>query len=146
MSDKRIFILKPVQHPSRKLAAAQCELMPDDTMVIFDPEPSKTREQEAMYHAIFGEIAKQCSHLNRAFDREGWKRLLLDQFQRDMLNDPTCDEDVRNDLKAAVMMVPSLDGCSIVSIGLQSRKFKKKTASAFIDWLDTWRGQGEFKA
>ena len=45
------------------------------------PQLSKSRDQEEKYHAIFGEAAKHCRHLNREFDAEGWKRLLLDAFR-----------------------------------------------------------------
>jgi len=100
--------------------------------------PSKTREQEAYYHSIFNEVAKQCQHLNQQFDSEGWKRLLVDQFRTEMLADPQCDDKIREDLAGAVKMVPSLDGRSIVSIGLQTRKFRRRTAAAFLDWLNAW--------
>jgi len=131
--DKRSFILV---HDTARTGAAQCCLdMPEGTLVVFDPVPKKTRLQEEKYHALFGDVAGQCTHLNQAFDREGWKRLLIDQFCRDMMEDPTCDEDIRSNLKDSVKMIPSLDGRAVVSIGMQSRKFNKKTASAFIEWL-----------
>lgn len=97
--------------------------------------PSKTRAQEERYHAMFGDVAQQCTHLNENFDLEGWKRLLVDQFSREMLKDPTCDEDIRDNLKNAVRMVPSLDGQAIVALGMSTKKFRKKTASAFMEWL-----------
>ena len=100
--------------------------------------PNKTRAQEEAYHAIFGEVAKQCQHLNQCFDLEGWKRLLVDQFRSDMLADPECHPDIRENLEGSVKMVPSLDGRSIVSIGLQTRKFRRRTAAAFLDWLNAW--------
>ena len=106
-------------------------------------EPSKSRDQEAMYHAIFGEAAKKCRHLNRAFDLEGWKRLMVDQFRTDMLALPDCPQAIREDLLGSVQMVPSLDGHSIVSIGLQTRKFKKETASALIEWLHSFMAEKE---
>lgn len=105
--------------------------------------PLKSRDQEAMYHAIFGEAAKKCRHLNEAFDLEGWKRLLIQQFATDALQDPHCSQVIREDLTGAVRMVPSLDGRSIVSIGLQSRDFRKETASAFIEYLNAFMAENE---
>lgn len=135
---KQIFRL--VHDEARARAHAAIDSAPDGQIVTID-DPTKTREQEAMYHAIFGEAAKSCTHLNRRFDSEGWKRLLVDQFRTDVLKMPDFDKDVRNDLMNAVQMVPSLDGCSIVPLGLQTRKFKKKTASAFIEWLNAFMAE-----
>lgn len=100
--------------------------------------PSKTRDQENAYHAIFEDVARQCTHLNEHFDREGWKRLLVDLFRTEMLEYPDCDQAIREDLCGAVRMVPSLDGRSIVTIGLQTRKFRRKTAAALLEWLNAW--------
>lgn len=99
-------------------------------------EPKKTRDQEELYHAIFDEAAKNCKHLNRSFSREGWKRLLVDQFVREMLEDPNCDKDIRENLQGSCEIVPSLDGRAVVSLNMSTRKFEKKTASVFINWLE----------
>lgn len=138
MSDKLTYILCAPPNQSRDMAKRAIDDAPDGALVGIDSEPKKTKLQEEKYHACFNDIAKQCKHLNQCFDQEGWKRLLLDQFRSDMLNDPMCDEDIRKNLQHAVKMVPSLDGSSIVSIGLQSRRFKIKTASAFIEWLNAF--------
>ena len=112
--------------------AMLCE---DGVEVIFAP-PIKTREQESVYHIKFQYAAEHCRHLNQEFSDEGWKRLFVDQFAREMLNDPTCDPDVRENLGEPVKMVPSLDGRAIVSVGIQTRTFRKKTAALFLAWLD----------
>jgi len=107
--------------------------------------PSKTRDQEAAYHSTFSEVAAQCSHLNRQFSSEGWKRLLVDQFCREMLEMPDLDPDIRDNLKSPVEMVPSLDGRAIVAIGIQTRKFKRKTATAFLEWLNAFCAENGVK-
>lgn len=135
---KQTFFL--VHGEARERAKSAVDCAPEGYVVRVEP-PSKSRDQEAMYHAIFGEAAKKCRHLNREFDLEGWKRLMVDQFRTDMLAMPDCDSDIREDLAGAVQMVPSLDGRSIVSIGLQTRKFKKKTASALIEWLNAFMAE-----
>lgn len=129
---------------ARKAAHRDIDAAPDgyEASVV---APSKTRDQEAAYHAIFGDVAKQCTHLNQRFDLEGWKRLLVDQFRTEMMADPTCDPAIREDLAGAVKMVPSLDGCSIVSIGLQTRRFRRKTAAALLDWLNAWAGENNVR-
>lgn len=95
----------------------------------------KSRSQEDTYHMLFDEAAKRCKHLNREFDKEGWKRLLVDQFARDMLADPQCPPEVRENLSNGTNLVPSLDGRGVVQLGIQTRNFRKKTASLFIDYL-----------
>ena len=92
-------------------------------------EANKSREQEEKYHAMIGEIAKQASHLGAKWDIEDWKRLLVDQFIKDM-----------NGLGAS-KIIPSLDGTGIVQLGFQTRKFTKEQASEFVEFLHAWGAQ-----
>ena len=101
-------------------------------MVCFS-EPSKTREQEERYHAMIGDVARSVRHLNRTFDTETWKRLLVDQFKRDTLKEPECCAEYWR--RNIFSMIPSLDGSAMVVTGEQTRKFPKKVASVFIEWL-----------
>ena len=57
---------------------------------------------------------------------EDWKRLLVDQFIKDM-----------NGLGAS-KIIPSLDGEGIIQLGFQTRKFTKEQASEFVEWLYAW--------
>ena len=132
MSDKQIFRL--VHDQARDSARKAIGYAPDGYTVTIKA-PAKSRPQEEKYHAIFNEVAKQCQHLNQSFDAEGWKRLLIDQFARDMLEDPDCSKEMRENLSGATKMTPSLDGRAIVALGVQSKHFIKETASAFINWL-----------
>lgn len=87
---------------------------------------NKSREQEKLYHAMIEEIAKQASHLGAKWDAEDWKRLLVDQFIKDM-----------NGLGAS-KIIPSLDGTGIVQLGFQTRKFTKEQATEFVEFLLAW--------
>jgi len=86
---------------------------------------NKSREQENLYHAMIEEIAKQASHLGAKWDAEDWKRLLLNEFAK-QINLPQR------------RIVPSLDGSGIVQLGLQSRKLTKEQASEFVEFLYAW--------
>ena len=86
---------------------------------------SKTREQEEKYHAMIGDIAKQAQHMGAKWSAEDWKRLLVDQFLREVEN-----------IQGKV--VPNLDGSGIVQLGFQTRKFTKEQASEFVEWLYMW--------
>jgi hypothetical protein len=95
--------------------------------------PAKSREQEEKYHAMIGEIAAQYEFCGRKWDTEDMKRLLIDQFKRDTINDPDFTELWVQ--VGSVNMAPALDGSGVVMLGTQSRKFPKKLAIAFIEWL-----------
>ncbi len=89
---------------------------------------AKSRDQEEMYHAIIGQIAKQASHLGAKWSQEDWKRFLVWQFAKEVGI-------------STGKLVPSLDGTGIVQLGLQTRKFKKEEASQFTEWLLAWAAQ-----
>ena len=89
-------------------------------------DASKSREQEEKYHAIIGDIAKQAQHLGAKWDTEDWKRLLVDQFIKDM-----------NGVGGS-KIIPNLDGTGIVQLGFQTRKFTKEQASMFVEFLQAW--------
>jgi len=115
---------------------------PDDCAVKILP-PSKSRDQEERYHAMIGDIAEQCQHLNRVFDAATWKRLLIDQFKRETLQEPEeCAEYWR---RHQLTIIPSLDGSAVIMLGEQSRHFPKKVATVFIEWLFAYGGQREVK-
>lgn len=103
--------------------------------VVTIADPKKSRDQEAKYHAMFGDIAKQCRFMAQTWDAEDWKRLLVDAFHRATKDDP----DYRDEwVKVMPRMVPSLDGSGVVALGAQTRRFTKKLASAFIEFLHAW--------
>lgn len=89
---------------------------------------SKTRDQEEMYHAMIGKIAKQAQHQGARWEAEDWKRLLLHEFAK------------QTNLPQG-RIVASLDGTGIVQLGLQSRKLTKEQGSEFIEFLFAWAAQ-----
>ena len=86
---------------------------------------SKTRDQEEKYHAMIADIAKQAQHMGAKWSAEDWKRLLVDQYLREVEN-----------IQGKV--VPNLDGTGIVQLGFQTRNFTKEQASEFVEWLYSW--------
>lgn len=88
----------------------------------------KSRDQEQKYHAMITEIATQAQHMGSKWDAESWKRLLVDQFCKDI------------GLKTGVVM-PNLSGDGIVQLGFQTRKFTKEQASEFVEWLYAWSAE-----
>ena len=86
---------------------------------------SRSDEQNAKYHAMLGEIAEQASHIGAKWDAEDWKRLLVDKFVREELNEVT-------------KVIPNLDNNGIVQLGMQTRNFTKEQAMDFITFLEAW--------
>lgn len=91
-------------------------------------EPAKKRIQEEKYHAMIGDIAKQCTFMGMRLDSEDWKRLLVDAFAKVM-------RDAGTPIHHDGRVVPSLDGKRVVQLGVQTRKFYVKEAAEFIEYL-----------
>ena len=91
-------------------------------------EPAKKRIQEEKYHAMIGDIAKQCTFMGMRLDSEDWKRLLVDAFAKVM-------RDAGTPIHHDGRVVPSLDGQRVVQLGIQTRKFYVKEAAEFIEYL-----------
>lgn len=128
MSDKQIFRL--VHPTARQLASKACINAPDGFIVEIT-EPNKTRDQEAKYHCMFTDVSKQVPFMGEMRDMETWKRLLVDAFARIKAaeDDP---------VQGVGSIIPNLDGTGFVQLGVQTRKFKKKHASEFIEFLYAW--------
>ena len=88
-------------------------------------DASKSREQEEKYHAIIGDIAKQAQHMGAKWSAEDWKRLLVDQFVREIG-------------LTGGKVIPNLDATGIVQLGFQTRNFTTGQESKFIEFLFAW--------
>ena len=89
---------------------------------------NRSLEQNAMYHSIIHQIAKQAQHLGSTWDAESWKRLLVDAYTKELGQNMG-------------QVIPNLTGDGIVQLGLQTRKFTKQQASEFTEWLIAWCAQ-----
>ena len=124
---KLTYILQPLPHPARARAKNAINDAPDGHMVTIN-EPTKRRVQEEKYHAMIGDISKQCEHIGRKWDQDDMKRLLVDEFAEEMrLAGTPLHHDSR--------VTPSLDGKRIVQLGIQTRDFYVKEAAQFIEYL-----------
>ena len=88
-------------------------------------EESKTREQEKKYHGMIGDISEQAQHLGSKWDATDWKRLLVDKFARETG-------------RTSGRIIPNLDSNGVVEVGVLTRKFGKRDAIEFIEWLYAW--------
>jgi hypothetical protein len=130
MDEKRRFILR--DDLVRRRACDHILQAPADYVVTVTP-PIKTRPQEERYHAMIGDIAKQFKFLGRLWDPESMKRMLVAQFRAETKDDETL-KPVWDEM-GTMEFVPTLDMTGVVMLGWQTRRFPKKLAIAFIDWL-----------
>ena len=107
---------------------AKALLMAGHRPVLWLKEEDQSRDQQEMYHSLIGEIANQASHLGAKWGAEDWKRLLLDKWAR---------ETGRSHGK----VITNLDGSGVVEVGVLSRKFGKRDANEFIEWLYAWAAE-----
>jgi hypothetical protein len=93
---------------------------------------AKTREQERLYHSCFRDLARDCLFGGAKQDEEAWKRALLHAFYEGTKNDPEFVADWR---RRAPRVIPTLDGTGLLLIGIESKKFTKALARAFITFV-----------
>jgi len=133
MSQKQTFFLA---HDTARARARQAvATAPAGHMVVIS-EPTKRRVQEEKYHAMLGDIARQCSYIGRRWDIEDWKRILVDAFAEEMRAAGT---PLHQDADSQV--IPSTDGKRVVQLGIQTREFYVREASAFIEFLYAFGAQ-----
>lgn len=94
---------------------------------------SKTREMEEKYHAMIGGIADQVKIYGQHWKPEDMKRILVDAFKDDTRDDPDIGPEWGG--FGEMRVAPKLRGGGVVVLGEQTRRFSRKLASAFIEWL-----------
>lgn len=77
-------------------------------VTVGEAKSKRTIEQNSALHALCNEVAQQRIWAGKHLDAEAWKRLFLDAW-------------ARATERRQVEIVPSLDGSSIVQLGIQSR-------------------------
>lgn len=132
---KRPFAFDPENPKREDVLAFMCEFIRKQgrPLSIMVADPVKSREQEQHYHAMIGDIADQQKVYGKQLPAESWKRLLIDAFKHDTKDDPELKDEWEK--FGSIELVPALNHDGFVMVGDQSRKFSKKLASAFIEWL-----------
>lgn len=92
----------------------------------------RSLDQNALFHAICGDIAKQRQWAGRQLDTEGWKRLLVDAW-------------ARAEGKSQGQVVPSLDGQSVVNLGIQTRRLPVGDMADLIEYAQAWAAENEVR-
>lgn len=94
-------------------------------------EAKKSRLMEKKYHAMFRDVAQQVEVEGRKYDAGVWKRLLVDQFEQELMSQG-------QQLKQSSRTVISLDGKRAVTLSASTAQFRKSEAGDFIAFLYAW--------
>ena len=103
-------------------------LMVGKKLVLTVSEEKRSLDQNAMFHSILGQIAKQAEHVGSKWSVDDWKRLTLDLWNRERGH-------------GFANVVPALDKSGIVQLGLSSRGLTKSEASEYTEFLMAWAAQ-----
>lgn len=136
MSDQRLTLtLKDAQtgHTAWCKAWLWCKAMTTaGNELVVEIVCAKTREQERLYHSCFRDLARDCLLGGVKHDEEAWKRSLLQAFYEATRDDP----EFRADWKGrAPRLVPELDGQGLLLVNIESKRFTKNLAKAFITFV-----------
>lgn len=103
-------------------------------------KPETRRDgQNAHFHALIGDIAKQDQLYGKKLDAESWKRLLIDAFKHETKDDPDLAQEWAK--FGEMQLLPALNHDGFVAVGEQSRTFTMRLASAFIEWLNAYAAE-----
>lgn len=103
-------------------------------------KPETRRDgQNAHFHALIGDIAKQDQLYGKKLDAESWKRLLIDAFKHETKDDPDLAQEWAK--FGELQLLPALNHAGFVAVGEQSRTFTMRLASAFIEWLNAYAAE-----
>lgn len=91
--------------------------------------PSRSREQEKLYHKLIGIIAEQIKVMANKYDVAIWKALLVDQFAQDK-------QEAGSPLRKPGSVFPAMDGSGrLVSIRPSTTGFSVSESSEFIEFI-----------
>lgn len=94
-------------------------------VTVGEKQSTRSTEQNDRFHAICHELSQQRTWAGQQIDTEGWKRLLVDAWAR------ATD---RNQGR----VVPSLDGQSVVNLGIQTRRLPVGEMSELIEFAQCY--------
>ena len=127
-----------VDNARERMAAAwrmACELLELGKPVrveVGEARNVRSLDQNAMFHAICGDIAKQRKWAGKKLDGEGWKRLMVDAW-------------ARAEGKSQGQVVPSLDGQSVVNLGIQTRRLPVGDMADLITFAQAWAVENDVR-
>lgn len=124
MTDRRLFVM--AHDEARRRAMRAVADAPEGWRVTVEP-PRRSSEQNAMLHALIGEIANRCEWAGRKWDAETWKRMLVSAWTR-ANGEP-------------VLIVPALDGYGVDMVPRRTSKLTKRECAELLDYVQAWAAE-----
>lgn len=126
MTDKKLFILA---HPEarRRAMAAVAEAPPGYAVIV--QQRTRSNDQNAMLHALLGDIAEQKVWAGQKWDIESWKRLMTAAWMR-----------TRSE---SAQMVPAIDGHGFEVLYQRTSKLTKAECADLITFIQAWAAEHE---
>lgn len=90
--------------------------------------PSRSRDQEAKYHAMIGDIARQAVLDGHQYSANVWKAWAVDEFEQEL-------EANGEKLRHPSELIFSRDRRRVITVRPSTRKFIKHEAGMFIEFL-----------
>lgn len=121
MSEKRVFAL--AHDEARRRAVATVLAAPVGYSVTVEP-PRRNTDQNAMLHALLGDIAERVEWAGRKRDPECWKRLMTAAWLR-----------ARGE---SVEVLPAIDGHGIDVVFRRTSQLTKAECAELITFVQAW--------
>lgn len=91
--------------------------------------PSRSREQEKLYHKLIAVISGQIKVFGKVYEPEVWKALLVDQFEQERAA-------MGQPLRKPGQIVPAMDGSGrMVTVRPSTTGFSVAEGSEFIEFI-----------
>lgn len=113
MTDRRLFILMPLPHPSRENAKRAIDQAPDGYELAMQPARRNT-DQNARMWAQLADVSRQVEWYGKRLTSEDWKHVFSASLR-------------------ALTVVPNLDGTGFVALGLSTSAMSKREMADLID-------------
>jgi hypothetical protein len=123
---KRTIILS---HPVARQRALDAVKEAPEGIVVTLAEPSRNSDQNALLHALIGEIASTHDWAGKKRDAEIWKRLLVAAWCR-----------VRGE---SMEILPALDGHGVDIVPARTSGLSKSECADLISYIQAWQAEHE---
>lgn len=121
MTEKQVFILA---HDTARSRAEQAVRNAPAGYVVEVKQRNRNTDQNALLHALLGEIAEQKQWAGQKWDTESWKRLLTAAWMRTRAE--------------SVQMVPAVDGHGFEALYRRTSTLTKGECAELIDFIQAW--------
>ena len=125
---KAVYIIQPEPHPSRRRAMQAVADAPQGYCVTV-AEPTRTGAENALLHALIGEIAAKHEWAGKKRDAEIWKRLLVASWCRV--------------IGESVEILPALDGHGVDIVPARTSALSKRECADLITYIQCWMAEHE---